>query len=316
MVSITEVCKEDVAFVGGKGANLGDLSRAGISVPPGFVVTVRAYSRLLDEADLREQAARLLADLDVNDRSRLELAAAEIRHLITSAEMPGDVASEIRTAYRQMSPGPVAVRSSATAEDLAEASFAGQQETYLNVEGEAEVVQAVQRCWASLFEDRAIFYRATAGFGQLDVGIAVVVQRMVQSDCSGVMFTVNPVTNDDSQVLIEAVYGLGEGLVSGLITPDMYIVDKASGAALDHQLVPQDQEFVRRPQRQPEEDPNHWVPVQSERRAKQKLSDEEIGELAALGGRLERHFGCAQDIEWACENGAFYIVQSRAVTTH
>lgn len=315
IASIANVCKDDVALVGGKGANLGELTRAGIPVPPGFVVTVHAYSRLLDEVRLRQPAERLLDDLDVNDRSSLELAAAAIRRLITAAEMPEDVASEIAIAYRQMAPGPVAVRSSATAEDLAEASFAGQQETYLNVEDEADVTRAVQKCWASLFEDRAIFYRAGKGFGQLDVGIAVVVQSMVQSDRSGVMFTVNPVTNDHGQVLIEAVYGLGEGLVSGLVTPDLYVVDKAAAAVLDRQLVPQEQEFVRRRQGQSGEDPNQWVPIESGRRSRQKLSNLEIGELATLGRRLEKHFGCAQDIEWACENGSFCIVQSRAVTT-
>jgi pyruvate,water dikinase len=315
IASIADVCKDDVALVGGKGANLGEMTRAGIPVPPGFVVTVHAYSRLLDEAELREQAERLLDDLDINDRPRLETAAAAIRRLITAAEMPEDVASEIAIAYQQMALGAVAVRSSATAEDLAEASFAGQQETYLNVEGEAHVVRAVQNCWASLFEDRAIFYRGGKGFGQLEVGIAVVVQSMVQSDRSGVMFTVNPVTNDHGQVLIEAVYGLGEGLVSGLVTPDMYVVDKASAAVLQRQLVPQEQEFVRRPQGQSGEDPNHWVPIESGRRTTQKLSDMEIGELATLGRRLEKHFGCAQDIEWACESGSFCIVQSRAVTT-
>jgi pyruvate, water dikinase len=315
IATIAEICREDVARVGGKGANLGELTRAGISVPPGFVVTVHAYSRLLNEADIREQAEELLSGLDINDRSRLEPAAAEIRRLIATAEMPDDVASEIRAAYRQMSPGPVAVRSSATAEDLAEASFAGQQETYLNVEGEGNVVEAVQRCWASLFEDRAIFYRASNGFGQLEVAIAVVVQRMVQSDRSGVMFTINPVTNDASQVLIEAAYGLGEGVVSGQITPDMYIVDKASGAVVDRHVVTQEQEFVRRLKGQAGDDPNHWVPVELGRQSKQKLSDQEISELAALGGRLERHFGCAQDIEWAWEEGSFFIVQSRAVTT-
>jgi pyruvate,water dikinase len=270
---------------------------------------------LLSEAKLRNQIATLLADLDVSDRPALEAAAAEIRRLITSAELPEDVASAIRTAHAQAVPGPVAVRSSATAEDLAEASFAGQQDTYLNVEGEADILRAVQRCWASLFEDRAISYRVSNGFGQLDVGIAVVVQRMVQSDRSGVMFTVNPVTNDDGQVLIEAAYGLGEGVVSGQITPDMYIVDKASGAVLDRNIVPQDQEFVRRPTRQSGEDENHWSPVDSTRRTQQKLSDHEITELVALGSRLEQHFGCAQDIEWACESDSFYIVQSRAVTT-
>jgi pyruvate,water dikinase len=315
IASIAAVCRDDVALAGGKGANLGELTRAGIPVPPGFIVTVHAYSRLLDTGRLRERAEQLLADLDVTDRSRLESTAAEIRRLITAAEMPEDVASDIAIAYRQMDTGPVAVRSSATAEDLAEASFAGQQETYLNVEGAAHVVRAVQNCWASLFEDRAIFYRGSKGFGQLEVGIAVVVQCMVQSDRSGVMFTVDPVTSDKGRIVIEAVYGLGEGLVSGLVTPDMYVVDKASGAVLNHQLAPQEQEFVRRSQGQLGGDQNHWVPIESGRRRAQKLSDPEIGELATMGRRLEQHFGCAQDIEWACENGAFYIVQSRAVTT-
>ena len=315
IASIADVCKDDVALVGGKGANLGELTRAGIPVPPGFVVTVHAYSRLLDVTELREQSEWLLKDLDVNDRSSLKLAAAEIRRLITAAEMPKDVASQIGTAYRQMDMGLVAVRSSATAEDLAEASFAGQQETYLNVEGEAQVVRAVQNCWASLFEDRAIFYRSSKGFGQLEVGIAVVVQRMVQSDRSGVMFTVDPVTNDDSRIVIEAVYGLGEGLVSGLVTPDMYVVDKTAGEVLDHQPVPQEQEFVRRPQGESGGEQNHWVPIESGRRHAQKLSDLEISELTKMARRLEQHFGCAQDIEWACENGSFSIVQSRTVTT-
>ena len=315
IASIADVCKDDVALVGGKGANLGELTRAGIPVPPGFVVTVHAYSRLLDVTELREQSEWLLKDLDVNDRSSLKLAAAEVRRLITAAEMPKDVASQIGTAYRQMDMGLVAVRSSATAEDLAEASFAGQQETYLNVEGEAQVVRAVQNCWASLFEDRAIFYRSSKGFGQLEVGIAVVVQRMVQSDRSGVMFTVDPVTNDDSRIVIEAVYGLGEGLVSGLVTPDMYVVDKTAGEVLDHQPVPQEQEFVRRPQGESGGEQNHWVPIESGRRHAQKLSDLEISELTKMARRLEQHFGCAQDIEWACENGSFSIVQSRTVTT-
>ena len=261
------------------------------------------------------QIERLLSALDINDGAALEGAAAEIKALITAAEMPPEVASGIAKAYRELGGGPVAVRSSATAEDLAEASFAGQQDTYLNIEGDAEVIAAVQKCWASLFGARAIFYRAGAGFDHMKVGIAVVVQRMVQSERSGVMFTLHPVTNDKTKIVIEAIYGLGEAAVSGAVTPDMYVVDKTSGAVVERQVVPQEQEFVRQPHAQPGNEQNHWISIDWGRRAKQKLSDEEIGELATIGQRLEQHFGFPQDVEWAHENGSFYIVQARAVTT-
>ena len=313
VVSIAEVRKIDVAFAGGKGAGLGELTSIGVPVPPGFVVTAPAYFQFLDSAGIRPQAGRLLSGLDVNDSAALERAAAELRGLISGAEMPADIAAETAAAYRAMSEGLVAVRSSATAEDLADASFAGQQDTYLNIEGAEEVVRAVQKCWASLFEARAIFYRAGAGFGQLDVGIAVVVQRMVQSERSGVMFTIHPVTNDRTQMVIEAIYGLGEAVVSGVVTPDMYVVEKASGTVIDSQVVAQEQELVRA-QSTAGGERNHWNEVDWGRRAKQKLSEAEISELAAIGRRLEEHFGCPQDIEWAYD-GSFYIVQARAVTT-
>ncbi len=312
---ITTLTSADVDIAGGKGANLGELTRLGIPVVPGFVVTAPAYFRFLDAAALRPDAERILASLDVNDRSSLETTATGLRSLITAAPMPEDIAAAITAAYRELGAGAVAVRSSATAEDLAQASFAGQQESYLNIDGAANVVRAVQDCWASLFEARAIHYRAGAGFGQLDVGIAVVVQRMVQSERSGVMFTLHPVTNDHTQVLIEAVYGLGEAIVSGQVTPDMYAVDKPTGALLESEVTPQEQELVRNPDATCSEDANHWVDVDWGRRAHQKLTDEEAVALAAMGQTLEAHFGCPQDIEWAHADGAFYILQSRAVTT-
>jgi pyruvate, water dikinase len=313
IASIAGAGKQDVCRVGGKAANLGELTRAGIPVPPGFVVTAAAFALFFEAAGIRSQAEMLLADLDINDGVSVDVAD-EMRDLITSAAIPEQMALDIVRAYLQLGGGSVAVRSSATAEDLAEASFAGQQETYLNVEGEAEVVRAVQNCWASLFEPRAMHYRATCGFGQLDVSMAVVVQRMVQSDRSGVMFTLNPVTNDPSQILIEAVYGLGEGAVSGILTPDMYVVAKGSGVILDRQVTPQEHELVRNSNIESCEGPNHWVAVDWGRRAKQKLSDEEIGELAQTGLGLEQHFRRPQDIEWASQSGALYIVQARPVT--
>ncbi|HEV8574612.1 MAG TPA: PEP/pyruvate-binding domain-containing protein [Dehalococcoidia bacterium] len=315
IVPIDSLGREDASLVGGKCANLGELMRTGIPVPPGFVVTAAAYDWFLDSAGIRSSAKLLLDDLDVGDGAGLERAASEVRCLIADAEMPDEAASEIVERYRRMGLGAVAVRSSGTAEDLTEASFAGQQETYLNVEGEADVVRAVQKCWASLFEPRAVYYRAANGFSQLDVSMAVVVQRMVQSDRSGVMFTLNPVTNDESQILIEAVYGLGEGAVSGILTPDMYVVDKGCGMILDRQVTPQEQELVRCADVASCEELNHWASIEWGRRRKQKLSDEEIAELAALGQRLEQHFGRPQDVEWACEGRNVYIVQSRPITT-
>ena len=307
--------KDDAYLAGGKGANLGELTRAGVRVPPGFVIRCDAYFRFIDGAGLRSRIDRLLAGLDPNDRAKLDPVAREVKQLIAGAPTPAWLVSPIATAYEKMGAGAVAVRSSATAEDLAEASFAGQQSTYLNVDGAAEVVRAVQNCWASLFEPQAIFYRARVGFDQSNVGMGVVVQRMVQAERSGVMFTINPVTNDGSSMVIEAVFGLGEAAVSGVVTPDMYVVDKASGVVLDRHVAGQERELVRRPSATGDEEQCHWAPVPFERRFRPKLSDEEAGELAATGRRIEEHFGCPQDIEWAWKNESFWIVQSRPVTS-
>jgi pyruvate, water dikinase len=313
ILPIAQLRKRDVSMVGGKAANLGEITCAEIPAPAGFVITVNAYEEFLEGTGVRAHLESLLIHLDVTDGTRIDVAD-EIRDLITNAEMPGVIASAIVNAYAEIMEGPVAVRSSATAEDLAEASFAGQQETYLNVEGDAHVLRAVQNCWASLFEARAVHYRATVGFGQLDVRMAVVVQRMVQADRSGVMFTLNPITRDDTQVVIEAAWGLGEGVVSGVLTPDMYIVDKGVGTILDCQVTPQERELARRPEPSPGLEFNEWVSVDWGRRLKKKLTDEEIRRLAEMGVRLEQHFGCPQDIEWASQRGAFYILQARPVT--
>lgn len=314
VVAIEALRKSDTELAGGKGANLGELTQVGVPVAQGFVVTAPAYFGFLDDTGLRPRIAEALAEVEVSDNAALDRCSEAIQSIVTTALMPEGIASEIADAYANLGGGPVAVRSSATAEDMAEASFAGQQETYLNVEGSHAVVCGVQKCWASLFEARAIHYRAGGGFGQLEVGIAVVIQRMVQSERSGVMFTLHPVTNDQSQVLIEAVYGLGEAIVSGLVTPDMYVIDKATGMVIECEVAPQERELVRNPEANAEE-ANQWLEVDWARRLQQKLKEEEIVELAQLGKRLEEHFGCPQDIEWAHESGSFYILQSRAVTT-
>jgi len=313
IVWFEDVGKGDLALVGGKGANLGEMVNAGIPVPPGFIVTVDGYFHFLERADLRGEIERLLTPLDPNDSQLLQKVSAKIKEAILTAEMPGEIAQGIEDAYAKLG-GFVAVRSSATAEDLAEASFAGQQRTFLNVEGEDEVVRAVQGCWASLFESRAIFYRSNQELDHLSVGIAVPVQKMVQSEASGVLFTVEPVTNEDN-VVIEAVYGLGEAVVSGEVTPDMYTVDKRDFTILDKVIVKQERKLVRNPEKVGSiEVRDIWVPVPESEQEKQKLSDADIVHLAKLGVQIEEHYKFPQDIEWAKEPGALYIVQTRPVT--
>ena len=323
MVSITrsvvwfsEVGREDLGLVGGKGANLGELTRASIPVPPGFVVTADTYFRFIEQAGLEPVLRKELVNLDVQASKTLNDRAANIRRRIIEAPMPPRLAEEIREAYRELGDGPVAVRSSATAEDLPDASFAGQQSTYLNVVGADNVVRAVQACWASLFEGRAIFYREEAGYDHMKVGLAVPVQRMVQSEKSGVMFTVEPVTSDASRITIEAVHGLGEGIVSGEISPDLYMVHKESLQILDKTVTPQDRMIARAVDSDgSHEGANAWLPVPEHLRETQKLTDEQIRELARIGRSVEDHYGSHQDIEWAYEGGKFYLTQARPVTT-
>ena len=316
VVWFEEVGKEDISQVGGKGANLGEMTKAGITVPPGFIVTAQSYFDFLQKSNLTDTIRQLLSDLDTNDSEKLQKVASRIKSLLNAAAMPKEIAREIAQAYGKLGSGAVAVRSSATAEDLPEASFAGQQRTFLNVVGEKEVIAAVQGCWASLFEPRAIFYRANQGFDHFSVGIAVPVQRMVQSEASGVMFTLDPITNDRSKIVIEAVYGLGESIVSGEVTPDLYVVDKEGLEISDKKLARQEWQLVRNSKRGKDlEKANTRVAVLEAVQAKQKFSDEDIIALAKMGKRIEDHYAFPQDIEWAKEGEDIFIVQTRPVTT-
>lgn len=316
VVWFNEVGREDLGLVGGKGANLGELTRAGIPVPPGFVITADTYFHFINRNSLEPVIKKELFGLDVSDSRALNECAGRIRERIMAATMPVSIADEIKAAYRELGEGPVAVRSSATAEDLPEASFAGQQSTYLNVVGEENVVRAVQACWASLFEGRAIFYREEAGYDHVKVGLAVPVQRMVQSEKSGVMFTVEPVTSDASRITIEAVFGLGEGIVSGEISPDLYLVEKESLQVKDVTVTPQPIMIARAQGSDgSHEGANAWTDVPEDLRPQQKLTLAEIRQLARIGRDVEKHYGGPQDIEWAYEGGKFYLVQSRPVTT-
>jgi pyruvate,water dikinase len=309
-----DICKEDVPIVGGKGANLGEMTRANIPVPPGFVVSVDAYFDFMKKSDIIDEIKTLLESLDIEDTKQLQRVSAVIKQMFMDSEIMPELADKIKEAYKQLGEGLVAVRSSATAEDLPEASFAGQQSTYLNIEGPDEVVDAVLRCWASLFEPRAIYYRVQQGFDHFKVGIAVPVQRMIASVTSGVMFTVEPVTSNTKEIVIEAIYGLGEGLVSGEVTPDLYIVDKEKLSIISKRISRQKNKLARNPGNNGK-DINTWQPIDKDLQEKPKLSDEEIIQLAKIGKQIEAHYQFPQDIEWAKENGKYFIVQTRPVTT-
>jgi pyruvate,water dikinase len=308
-----EASAEGVENVGGKGANLGELTSAGFSVPPGFIVKTAGYWELLAGDGLLARISECLARLQDGDRASHAPVAGEIKEAVENAQVPPQLRAEIQSACTNLGEGPFAVRSSATAEDLAEASFAGQQATLLNVR-QADVLAAVRICWASLFEPHAISYRASRGIDHLGTGMAVVVQKMVQAARSGVMFTVHPVTGDKGKIVIEAAYGLGEAIVSGIVTPDTYIVDKDSLVIEEKDVNRQERKLVMNPGYNPGEDANTWLDVPAAEAAAQKLADPDIASLADLGSRIEAHYRAPQDIEWAERDGSFFILQARPVT--
>ena len=314
VVWFKDVDKGDVAVVGGKGANLGEMTKAGFPVPPGFIVTVHAYNEFLDREQLRPEIDALLRAVRVNDSKQLEETSKKIKTLITRSPFPRDMALEIIRAYFKLGSGIlkhpiVAVRSSATAEDLPGASFAGQQETFLNVTGEANLIERVKDAWASLFTPRAIFYRATNHFDHFKVGIAIPVQKMVESEQSGIMFSIDPVTNDKTKVTIEAIYGLGELIVQGAVTPDHYEVDKKSRTIVKKEVRVQEKLMRKKGTS------NEIIPLSPKDGGKAKLTDAQILKLSDLGQKLEKHYYFPQDSEWAIEKGAIYIVQTRPITT-
>ncbi len=314
VVWFKDVDKNDVSVVGGKGANLGEMTRAGFPVPPGFIVTVHAYTEFIDRSRLKEKISALLSTVDVNNSKNLDEVAKKVQTLITRAEFPKDIALEIIRAYFTLGGSltkhaVVAVRSSATAEDLPGASFAGQQATFLNVQGEANLIEKVKEAWASLFTARAIFYRATNHFDHFTIGIAIPIQKMVESEKSGIMFTIDPVTNDKSKIVIEAIYGLGEMIVQGAVTPDHYEVGKKTGAITKKEAHIQEKLMRRKGAS------NENILLNKKEGGKQKLTDAEIISLAKIGRKLETHYYFPQDAEWAIEKGNIYIVQTRPVTT-
>ncbi|MFN8163344.1 MAG: phosphoenolpyruvate synthase [Solirubrobacterales bacterium] len=305
----------DVDLAGGKGANLGELTAAGLPVPPGFVVGAPAYAAFCDATGLRARISERLDGLDVEDTDALGSAAQEVREAIDATPLPGWLADAIRGAYIALGEGeedaPVAVRSSATAEDTESASFAGMNETLLGVRGADAVLDAVRRCWSSLFGARTVYYRAKRGFAQAEMDIAVVVQRQIESTRAGVMFTIDPATGATDHLVIEGAFGLGESVVSGSVSPDRYLVGK-DGLAITTREVRHKELAI------------DTVPgggtvtreLSEEEAGRAVLSDDEVREIAALGVRIEAHYGAPQDTEWAIDAaGKVWMLQSRPVTT-
>lgn len=308
---LEEIRKEDIPAVGGKGASLGEMSAIGLPVPRAFVVTSHAFRQFLVETGLEKTLFTELERLDVENSSELEKAAENAKQAVLKAKMPTSIRQKIREAYRKMDNGGmvVAVRSSATAEDLPDASFAGQQETYLNIRGEKNLLDAVQRCWASLYGARAIYYRAKQGFDHRSVNIAVVVQELIKSEKAGVMFTSHPVTGEDVSI-IEGSWGLGEAVVSGSVSPDKYVFDMRTGRVIDRLIANKRFQIVS--------DGDHGtktVEVPRELQDAPLLSDEEVAKLAKYGKIAENHYGVPQDVEWAIVGDTIYILQSRPITT-
>jgi len=306
-----EINMQNVEEVGGKGASLGEMEQSGFPVPTGFVVTSGAYFQFMRETKIQDKIVQLIDEIDVENTAQLEEVSARVRKIIENATIIPKIKSEITNNYNILSNGKpilVAVRSSATAEDLPEASFAGQQETYLNISGTEEVAKAVQRCWASLFTARAVYYRKKQGFDTGKVGLCAVVQKMVESDVSGIMFTADP-TGDRNKIIIEAGFGLGETIVSGSVTPDNYVIDKATMSIANKKILKQEWMLVK------EGKENVRVNLGHGKSDIQKMSDEKIVELAQIGKRIEEHYQKPMDIEWAMQDDVLYIVQARPITT-
>ncbi|MBX4205700.1 phosphoenolpyruvate synthase [Candidatus Microgenomates bacterium] len=308
-----DIDKHDIPMVGGKGANLGEMTKAGFPVPNGFAVTVESYDLFLQQNNLSGFINETIKSVDANDPKQLDSASKAIQKKIIQSKIPDIVAHEVHASYKKLSgtfkKALVAVRSSATAEDLPGMSFAGQQATFLNIKGDANLMNSIRECWASLFTPRAIFYRNENKIDTSKVKISVMVQKMVQSVVSGVMFTVNPVTQDKQSIVVDAVWGLGEMIVQGSVIPDHYVVQKDTFAILSKEISDQSIQLIRVGETTKE------TQVPEKIRDNQKISNEIIIKLAKIGQKLQDHYYYPQDIEWAYDEKEVYITQTRPITT-
>ena len=315
--------KTDIPLVGGKNANLGEMVNSGLPVPPGFAVTAYSYEKFIKDTHIAEKIYEIIDDTvtDKNDPKQYDAASKKIRKLIEKSVMPKEIENAVKSAYIELNKRLnlkdvfVAVRSSATAEDLPGASFAGQQETYLNVKGAGELIDKVVKCWSSLFTPRAIFYRTEQGFAHDKVFISVGVQKMVNSRAAGVMFTLNPVTGDPDEIVIEGNYGLGETVVSGAVNPDDFVVDKKTLKIKERRISRKTVKYIR----DPKTGETVHLDVPGNEQKQPCVNEEEILKLSELAKRIEQHYGNAQDIEWAIDEDLsfpknVFIVQSRPET--
>ncbi|WP_235948882.1 PEP/pyruvate-binding domain-containing protein [Candidatus Frankia alpina] len=309
IVWFDELGAADTAIAGGKGANLGELTAAGFPVPPGFVIPAAAYLDEMERSGARAELARDLAGADPADGGALAARSRRLRDLVGSVTIGPDLRAQVVDAYRRLGGGFVAVRSSATSEDTAGTSFAGMNATFTNIRGEDELVDAVRRCWASLFGERVMTYRNSRGVRD-EPAIAVVVQRMINADRSAVAFSADPVTGDTGRIVIEAAFGLGEVVVGGQIVPDTYVVDKAGPRIAEVRIGVQNHQIVRGP-----DGADQRLVLEPGKGGARVLGDDEILALAALVDRVQEHYGEPQDTEWAIEGGRSYLVQSRPITT-
>jgi len=311
ILAFERIGKENADLAGGKGASLGEMTKAGIPVPSGFVILADTSREVIKTNNLVAEISELLKSVKVEDTESIDEASKKIRALIADAKTPENIEQEILKHFDELKAEHVAVRSSATAEDSTTASWAGELETYLNTARE-NLLETVKKCWSSLFTPRAIFYRIEKKMQDEDVAVAVVVQKMVASEISGVAFTVHPVTKDPNSMVIEAGWGLGEAIVGGQVTPDTYTIEKIENRKskiVDVYRSEQEMMIVR------DGDETKEAPVRPEKKNKQKLSEKQILELSKICLDIETHYGKPQDIEWAYDAEKFYIVQSRPITT-
>lgn len=324
----SKISAKDIKIAGGKGASLGEMAGAKIPVPDGFVILADAFDYFLNmksRAETAEVGLEIKAELskiNFNDVNSIDRASNVIRDIIDDTKIPQDLIHEIKKEFKKLKAKSVAVRSSATAEDSKVASWAGELETYLNTT-EKTFLKNIKKCWSSLYTPRAIFYRYEKKLIDQKISVAVIVQKMIQSEISGVCFTVHPVTKDKNQMIIEAGYGLGEAIVSGQITPDSYVVNKCRDEAvprlyneefeiLDINIAKQEKMLIRKNLSQ---SGIVWKPILKSKQEKQKLTNKQIIELAKICRQIEKHCKRPQDIEWALARGKFYITQSRPITT-
>jgi len=309
VIPFAKISKKNVKEAGGKGASLGEMAAHGLSVPDGYVILAAAFDKFLEESDLDIEIEARLSKVNYKDVNSVDRASNEIRAVSAKKKMPADLKKPILTAFKKLNSPYVAVRSSATAEDSKVASWAGELESYLFV-NQKNLLAAVKKCWSSMFTPRAIFYRYEKKLHKQKVAVAVVIQKMIDSEVSGVVFTVHPVSKDRNQMVIEAVLGQGEAIVSGQVTPDTYVIDKKDNYLVDINVAEQNEKIIRQ-----KKSGTVKIKIKGNKGHQQKLTGRQIVELAKICKQIERHYRHPQDIEWALYKNKFYIIQSRPITT-